>query len=432
MKNSTILRVVILGAIAIVGIIAMQSYWVISTWNINEEEFHKKVNLALIRTAQSLAAFNGTELPSRNIVRQRTSNYYVVNTEYEINTTLLQYYLQQEFRELALNIDFEYAVFDCTTDEMVYGGYVSYSNKKIDDLVLGDLPKSESEDLNYYFGVKFPSLSGFLLGKIQLAIVLSGILLITVVFFAYSMFVILRQKRLSEMQKDFINNMTHEFKTPISTIRVSADVFLNHPLIRSDARLRQYAGIISEQNLRLNRQVEKVLQLARIEKGKLELKREWLNLREIIEDAVNSASVQVEKLGGELTCRLDRRPLCIYADRFHLTNILYNLLDNATKYHRGRPRIVVTSSQEPGRIVLKIADRGIGISREQLSRVFEKFYRIPTGDIHNIKGFGLGLYYVKSICEAHGWEVNLDSEPGRGTTVSVAFPAGAAKQNTNP
>ena len=422
MKNSTIQRVVILGVIAIVGIIGIQSYWVVNTWNINEDEFHKKASLSLMRTARALAEFNNASLPSRNILRQRTSNYYVVNTEYEIDTTLLKFFLQREFERLALHVDFEYAVFDCTTDEMVYGGYVSYSNKSREDLVLGDLPKSESEDLNYYFGVKFPSRTGFLLGKLQVSIILSVILLVTIIFFAYSMFVILRQKRLSEMQKDFINNMTHEFKTPISTIRISADVFLHAPEIRKDPRLFQYAGIIREQNLRLNRQVEKVLQLARIEQGNLDLQPELTDLGEVAREAAGSARLRAEKMGGFLYDQTGDQPVPVRADRFHLSNILNNLLDNAIKYHSGKPDITIGIDLLGREAVLNICDRGIGIPREHLHRVFEKFYRIPTGNVHNVKGFGLGLFYVKSICEAHHWKLSLESEPGRGTTIRIRMP----------
>ena len=214
-----------MGVVAIAGIIAIQSYWVMSSWNLNEDEFQKKVNLALYNTARSLADLNGHTLPARNVVRQRSGNYFVVNIAYEINTEDLEFFLQRELEELALNIDFEYAVFDCETDEMMYGDYVSYSPNQNSQAKTGELPKHS--EFTYYFGVRFPTRTDYLLNRIQLSILFSVILFVAVIFFAYSMAVILKQKQLSETQKDFINNMTHEFKTPISTMGISADVLLD-------------------------------------------------------------------------------------------------------------------------------------------------------------------------------------------------------------
>lgn len=418
MNYSAIRRVIILGAICLVGIIAMQSYWVLSTWNLNEEEFNKKTNLALYRVASTLAELNGADLPSRDIIKQRATNYYIVNMEDEINDDVLQYLLQKEFEALALNIDFEYAVFDCHTNEMVYGGYCSYAPEgEQKTQALGRLP-TDSE-FTYYFGVKFPNRSGFLLGRMQLSIFLSAILVLTLLFFVYSMAVILRQKRLSDMQKDFINNMTHEFKTPLSTIRISAGVFANDERIRQDKRLSKYASIILEQNDRLNKQVEKVLQLAKIEQGNVDLKKETCPLDEILAPVIDSMLIRVEEAGGQLTTHFPAQLPWVEADRLHLSNLLYNLLDNAIKYCQQAPQIEVSVSVTDEMVALSIKDNGIGISREHQQRVFDKFYRVPTGNVHDVKGFGLGLFYVKHICDAHRWKIKLVSEPGEGTTISL-------------
>jgi two-component system phosphate regulon sensor histidine kinase PhoR len=254
----------------------------------------------------------------------------------------------------------------------------------------------------------------------RLTLIFSGILLVTIFFFLYAMSIILRQKRLSEMQKDFINNMTHEFKTPISTIRISTDVFLKSPEIIANPRLSQYANIIQEQNQRLNNQVEKVLQLAKIERGSFKLNKEDVDLHELVQSVLESIRVQVEKLGGTVECELGAKRPHIQADKLHLTNILHNLVDNATKYSKGNPKIILkTKTVDDNRIQLQIIDHGIGISKEALAKVFEKFYRVPTGDVHDVKGFGLGLFYTKNICDAHGWKISIESEQGKGTTVSI-------------
>lgn len=430
MKNSTILRVMLLGVIALAGILAIQSYWVVSTWNINEEEFNKKVNLALYNVAKSLVEVNGGTLPARDVVKQRTTNYYIVNIADEIDEQELEYFLQRELEELALNIDFEYAVFDCHTNAMVYGNYYSYTPGERKNLELGNLPKDN--EFTYYFGVKFPTRSGYLFGKMQLSIFFSVILLVTTFFFAYSISTILQQKRLSEMQKDFINNMTHEFKTPISTIKIASEVLLNNPAINADARLLQYAGIIRDQNQRLNHQVEKVLQLARIEQRNFELNKEPIELVGLVREVIESVKVRIDESNGDLHFSSDNSPLWVMADSVHLTNILHNLLDNAIKYCHDVPNIDVQVFARHQTIQVCIQDCGIGIAKEYHSRVFDKFYRVPTGNIHNVKGFGLGLFYVKNICHAHKWKLQLSSEIGKGTTVKLEMPQCKPPQESAP
>jgi len=419
MKNSTIFRVILLGVVAIAGIIAIQSYWVMSSWNLNEDEFQKKVNLALYNTARSLADLNGHTLPARNVVRQRSGNYFVVNIAYEINTKDLEFFLQRELEELALNIDFEYAVFDCETDEMMYGDYVSYSPNQKNEAKTSELPKHS--EFTYYFGVRFPTRTDYLLNRIQLSIFFSVILFIAVIFFAYSMAVILKQKQLSETQKDFINNMTHEFKTPISTMGISADVLLNSPVVQAEPRLLQYARIIKEQNQRLNHQVEKVLQLARIEKGNFQIKPEKIDLDGFLEQAIQGMQIQAEQKGGVISGQFCAPGCIIQADRLHLTNVVNNLLDNALKYCAAAPQVIVATQCNNGRVTLSVKDNGIGIAKENTKKIFHKFYRVPTGNIHDVKGFGLGLYYVRNICQAHRWQLRVHSMPGAGTDFQISI-----------
>lgn len=417
MKSSVIRQVVILGAIAIISIIAVQSYWVLKTWDLKEQEFHRSVNIALRKVAENLSELNQSVLPHKNLVTRLSSNYYIVNMEDVIDAGQLEFYLQKEFEALAMNIDFEYAIFDCSSDEMVYGNYCTYSVEPKDNVELGKLPKYDQ--FTYYFGVKFPTRTSYLVGKMQLSILFTIVLFITVLFFAYAMFVILRQRRLSEMQKDFINNMTHEFKTPISTIKISADVFLNNKAIQKDDRLLRYANIIKEQNQRLNDQVEKVLQLAKIERDSFKLHIEKVDLHELLISTLQSVDLKVGEAGGVLKNNLKADDPIINADKLHLSNIIYNLLDNAVKYCHGKPEIIVETSDVGDKILLTVKDHGIGIPKEDQSKVFDKFYRIPTGNVHNVKGFGLGLFYLKKICDAHDWKINLESEPNKGTTISI-------------
>ena len=429
MHEQSIRRVILLGTVAILGIIGMQSYWVATTWNLNDTEFSQKAQLALYGVARQLAAENNADLPKRDIVRQRSSNYFIVNTESEIDAQQLEYLMQQELQRLRLDIDFEYAIFDCSTNEMAYGGYCHADT----ELLATDGPAAGSylppdENLLYYFGVKFPTRTGYIWQKMQLVVFLSVILLLTVAFFAYSLVVILRQRRLATMQKEFIDNMTHEFKTPLSTIRIAATVFARDSRVAGDARLSRYARLIHEQYERLNGQVEKVLQIANLEKGDFTLTRERIDLQELLPPLLGTARARTEEREGHLSWHLPDRPLPLFADPLHLSNILHNLLDNAIKYGGARPRIAVVGRVAHGHLHLAVSDDGPGIAPEHRERLFEKFYRVPTGDVHDVKGFGLGLFYVRQICRAHQWDIRVESTPGRGTTFHLRLPLSSQPQ----
>jgi len=426
MTNTIVRRVILLGAFAILSLMAVQTYWVLRTWNLQEAEFNRKVNQALLDVSNDLHKHYRFELPTANLIDQVSSNYYVVNINNMFDATTLEYYLQKSFENQGMREDFQYGIFDCSSNQMVTGRIIKYKKST----VLGQgaqldepLPAHADSDFIYYFGVRFPGKSANLLSNMWIVVAFTALMLITVAFFIYAMFVILRQKQLSEQQRDFINNMTHEFKTPISTINISTDVFLNNETIRTDPRLNRYAGIIKEQVLRLNTQVEKVLQLAKIERDHIELHLETIDLAELIRSIVPSIELKVhEKEGGVLDLNLPHTPVPIRADRLHLTNILHNLVDNGVKYSKGAPIISISLEKQGKRALLTVQDQGIGIAKEHQKRVFDKFYRVPTGNVHNVKGFGLGLFYVKKMCHEHHWKLQLQSEPGKGTIMEINMP----------
>ena len=419
MKNSAIIRLVVFGALVIVSIIGFQSYWVMNTWNVQEQQFHDRVTKGLLDVTDDFRSL-GRELPEYDLIKRMSSNYYVVNLNDEINANNLQYFLRKRFEAEGIKEDFEYGIYDCATNQMVYGDYVS-QEAVVDSTNIQKETLPVYDKYIYYFGVRFPNWRSEVLSNMGITVVSSVILLVTILFFIYAMYIILRQKRLSEMQKDFINNMTHEFKTPISTIKISADVFLNDQNIRQDKRLSQYAGIIKEQNQRLNDQVEKVLQIAKIERDNFKLNKEKTDLHRLLDNVLSATALRVEELGGTLTQELQATDPCIRADQLHLTNVLHNLLDNALKYRNGAPHISVHTADTPKGIRLRIRDKGIGIAKEDQEQVFDKFYRVNTGNVHDVKGFGLGLFYVKNVCDGHGWPVRLESVPGEGTTLKIVF-----------
>ncbi|MEM0992677.1 MAG: HAMP domain-containing sensor histidine kinase [Bacteroidota bacterium] len=421
MKNSTIIRVVLLGVVAIVSVIALQTYWVIETWDVKEQEFNEKVNIALRKVADEFGKIS--TLPRYDIIDRVSHNYYVVNVNQAINKDNLEYFLRKELEEVGLHECFQYGIHNCSSGKMVSGDIVCPAITKI--LVAEEISSEElptTDKYIYYFGVRFPNHGGKILSSMFPTLVLSGILALTLLFFSYSIFVILRQKRLSEMQKDFINNMTHEFKTPISTIKISADVFLNDNNITQNERLNRYAQIIKDQNQRLNTQVEKVLQLAKIERDQFRLKLEEIPMHELLENTLKGTKLKIESQNGTLETALSAKKSHVRADRLHLTNVLHNLIDNAIKYCKDKPHVKIKTFNARNRLVLQIEDQGIGIAKIHQEKVLQKFFRVPTGDVHDVKGFGLGLFYVNNICKGHFWKLKIDSEVGEGTRISIAMP----------
>jgi two-component system phosphate regulon sensor histidine kinase PhoR len=427
MTNSIIRRVILLGAISILSLLSVQTYWVLRSWNLQEQEFDRKVRQALMEAARDLARIGLFVLKDADLIQQVYSNYYVVNINNQFDEASLEFYLQKAFENQSLREDFQYGIFDCSSNQMVSGRMVKY--KKATD-VTGEgeqlnapLPAHYDSDFIYYFGVRFPNKSTNLLSNMWIVVVFTILILITVAFFIYAMFVILKQKQLSEQQRDFINNMTHEFRTPISTINISTDVFLQNETIKADARLNRYSGIIKEQVMRLNTQVEKVLQLAKIERDSVELNLEEIDLPELLNSISPSLELKIGEKNGSLHLNLEPIHALIRADRLHLTNILHNLVDNGVKYSKGAPDITVQLQKVGDDFLLRVKDQGIGIAKEHQKHIFSKFYRVPTGNVHNVKGFGLGLFYVKTICKEHHWKLRLESEPGKGTTIEIRIPS---------
>lgn len=421
MSNELIRRLVILGALSIIGIATTQTYWIIKAYNLEDHEFHQTVTISLRKVAESISKFNNSELPKQNLIQRRSSNYYAVNINDRIDAAILEDYLIREFEQRSINTDFEYAVYDCYSQNLVYGNYCQLSDATKEFKRSEDLPKFT--DLIYYFVVKFPSRQGYLLSNIRQNILLSLLTLLALSFFIYSTWVILRQKRLSELQKDFINNMTHEFKTPISSIKIAADVLSNDQTIKQNERLNQYAHIVVDQNKRLNSQVEKVLNLAKLEGDEFKLQKTKIDLQKTLKQIVEGEYVKHKKEHNlEIREFYVDKKIEVLADPLHFTNIITNVLDNAVKYSRTHKIIDVAVVSENEWTVIGVSDNGNGIPPEQQSKIFTKFYRVPSGNVHNVKGFGLGLYYVKSICDAHNWHIELKSETGEGTCIKIRIP----------
>ncbi len=274
-----------------------------------------------------------------------------------------------------------------------------------------------------YLVLYFPNQTRYLLVQMSGILTISGVLMLIIILaFMFVIITIFRQKKLSQMKNDFINNMTHEFKTPISTVSLACEV-LNDPTVpKNDEFVKSYINIIGEENKRLGVMAEKILQTAILEKGQLNLRKEKIDIHHIIEDVAHKIAIQVEIRDGNISTDLKATEPFIIADKVHITNVINNLLDNANKYSPRKPVIVISTQDQNEGILISITDNGIGISKANLKKIFEKLYRVPTGDVHDVKGFGLGLSYVKFIVDKHGGKVSVESEPGKGSTFRVWLP----------
>jgi two-component system phosphate regulon sensor histidine kinase PhoR len=422
MRRRTVRIIVILALISIVGITVTQTYWVTTKYIQEKEDFEKKTETALRKVAQEVLKSNSNESKLQlTTVRQLAGDYYVVNVNDEINANVLEFYLKKEFFDANIRSSFSYSIYDCEGDRIVYSSGLNEHGEKIDIKPRVDLPVYKHD--NYYFSVYFPNKKLDVASGIRAWIFSTVAVLVVLISFGIMVYIVLRQERLSAIQKDFINNMTHEFKTPIATISISSDVLKNPNIIKTPERLASYATIIQEEALRLKNQVERVLQMAHLDREDIKLKWEVVDAHEIIQKSIQNIQPSLNEKGAVINCTLAASNPNIMTDKLHLTNIIFNLLDNALKYARENPEVKIVTSNHGNNLVIDVIDRGIGISPEHRKKIFDKFYRVPTGNVHNVKGFGLGLNYVKIMMKNLKGSIDLESEPGKGSTFTLTFPS---------
>jgi len=401
--------------VIIIGNVVIQIYLLQMVFSESQKKFSQTIQVALFDVIRKIYGYRESSMPESGPVKKVANDYYVVDVNNNINADVLEHYLRNEFRNAGIATDFEYGIYDCETDRMVYGNYVNYSDataeKEIDTL----LPKYPG--LVYYFGIRFPNQANYIFADQKIWVILTVVSLVILLFFIFIIFMLLRQKRFSELQRDFVNNMAHEFKTPITATKIALDFIMNADAIKGDEKLNKYCNIIALQTDHLNRQVERILQLSVSEKSFSSVHRQSVDLGVVIEKVV-SGFINSER---NINVQKPERPVMIMADEIHTMNALNSLVDNAVKYSNPGTSIKISLFEEAGKSVLSISDEGMGIGKAEINRIFKKFYRVPSGDIHNVKGFGLGLYYVKQVAGMHGWKIKVKSTPGKGTEFIVVI-----------
>jgi len=341
-----------------------------------------------------------------------------------INKDEIDAMLEEQLRMKGIDIDYEYAVVDRGGNHVIFSDYVENDEKEVllSDFAIKLFPNDFSVGENY-LTLFFPDQTRFLIKDIWLTLTSSIFLVLLIIFcFGYAIFAIIRQKKLSEIKNDFINNMTHEFKTPIATVSLACEALQDKDIQKNNAFVTRYVEAIRDENKRLGRQVEKVLQMATLDKKEYRLKLEEIDIHEIIDKALSHINLQVEKRGGCIQKNLIASNHLIVSDNVHLTNVIYNLLDNANKYSPESPDIRIDTEDHHLGILIRITDKGVGMSKASIEKIFDRFYRIPTGNLHDVKGFGLGLTYVKTILLALGGQIKVKSTPGKGSTFEIILP----------
>lgn len=405
----------LLGLLVIAGILVLQFFLLRQAVHYEEKKFSQKVHVALLEVVGKLNAANKTALPQANPIERVKADYYIVNVNGKFDQSSLEFYLQNEFDKFDLITDFEYGMYDCSIEQMKYGKYFSVTNDTANTRMVFAPSKN---GLVYYFAVHFPQMNKYIYRSLKVWIIFSLVMLVVLMLYGYSAFTILQQKKYSELQKDFINNMTHEFKTPISSILISSTYLSQQAVIMSDEKLKKYTDFITQQTTRLNHHVEKILSMARTDKQSLGIHATTTDIVSVIFAVIENVRLKYP----EIKISTDLPSACIIrADEFHFSNLVYNLLDNSIKYTSLEPEILISIISQDNTIRLVFSDNGIGIPVKHQARVMEKFYRVPNKKSNEVNGFGLGLFYVHRICREHHWKFSLKSSEDKGTTITITI-----------
>ncbi|MDP3003422.1 MAG: HAMP domain-containing sensor histidine kinase [Bacteroidales bacterium] len=358
----------------------------------------------------------------QNISDQMISEIYQWEKTLELDNKEIEYTLKRSLAFAGVQTPYEYAIIK---DGIVQDGAIKKSQKN-DFLKSNYMVRLFPDNIirqDLILSVIFPERANYVLGS--MAWILGGSMLFSLFIlatFALSLYFIIRQKKISEMKSDFINNMTHEFKTPIATISLAADTITNPKVIKDEVSIRHFISMIKKENSRMNKKVETILQIASLDKKEIEFRFENVSMHSIIEHAIDTIDIQVQQRNGKINLNLEASEPVVYGDSEHLTNLVNNLLDNSIKYSPESPEITVNTKNSEKGLILSVEDKGIGMTKAVQSKIFERFYRQSSGNVHDVKGFGLGLNYARAIIDAHRGNITVFSEPGKGSRFDIFLP----------
>jgi len=355
----------------------------------------------------------------------------VTSIEERVDELILDSLIRHELEARGVKAKFRYGIFN----KFHQPELLAPNNEKYRELLFSDgykiqlFPNDQIQDPSF-LRIYFPHAKRYLVRTMWVMLSISAVLILLIMYaFTYTISTIYRQKKLSLIKNDFINNMTHELKTPISTISLACEALSDPDMMQSQKQMKTFVGMINTENRRLGGLVENVLRSAILDKGDMELRIESINVHELIKDVIKNIAIQVKKKGGTISTDLLAVNPVIQVDKIHVTNLVYNLIDNAIKYSLDNPSVTISSEDRDGGVLLSFKDNGIGISRENQKKIFDRLYRVPTGNVHDVKGFGLGLSYVEAVIERHRGEINVVSELNKGSNFKIYLPARHEKED---
>ncbi|NOY49622.1 MAG: HAMP domain-containing histidine kinase [Chlorobi bacterium] len=421
MKKRTLRIIIILSTIALAGIVFSQVYWVKQAVDLKTEQFDNSVRLATKGIVNQFYDQKNDSAYRHYLYLLSCRKVHLEVTDY-VQVDVLDSLLEAEFACMNINSPYFYGIYNDLSGKFVGGNYDSH-RKEIRNSIFQFSLYSIYKPADYYLGVYFPNSMGIIAKKMMSMIVVSALFLIVLIsLHIFVVYAILRQKKVSEIKNDFINNLTHEFKTPIATTSLAAEMLVKENINTLPKKVEKYANVILYENMRLQSQVEQILQIASFEKGNFDFKFEKVDMHQLINNIIVSFELRIEKSKALINIRLNAFDFTVNTDLAHITNVIYNLMDNAIKYSLKIPEITIETKNVKKGILISVKDKGVGISRQYHKDVFKNLFRIPTGNIQEVRGFGLGLYYSKYVVESLGGSISLDSERGKGSVFMVFLP----------
>jgi two-component system, OmpR family, phosphate regulon sensor histidine kinase PhoR len=391
---------------ALLIILIIQVNWIVETARIKEEFFNEKSNIVCARTTEALSADN-------EVCKNLEAGNVGENENRKIDSLTRLYMRYYNF-----NVNYSFQVI--RSQPLIFKNEIGKQTQQAcNTKSLNELSSKNGWELKF----SFPGKEEFIRAEMKLPFIASVVLILVVlILFWRTVLSLTTEKKIAEHTTDFLNNMTHEFKTPLTNIALAGKMIVKNSSIKQEDKIKHYSGIILAENEKLRLQVEQILSMTALERGEIPLQKTELDFHQLLTDSLKPISIQIEHKEGSLKMNLEAQHFVIMGDKVHLANAICNLVDNAIKYSGEKPEVHIQTSNSDGNLIVVVSDKGFGIEEKYQKKVFDKFFRVPTGDVHDIKGFGLGLAYVKKIIELHGGIIEMTSEKESGTTFTITLP----------
>jgi two-component system phosphate regulon sensor histidine kinase PhoR len=414
------LKWLVLSAAVLIGLIVIvQLYWLTKVYSFEQKQFNNNVVKSLREVFVDLEMNDNPSQTLQQLIHNPAEDYYLFKADTIPEQDSLIHYIRKEFSYFDVLTDVKLGAYSSSLKKYVYEDYIPTVASGFPITQALGLPVY-SQDYDHIL-LYFPHRSQYILGEMNFWIISSVALFLALIGLAISLFYFYRQKFLAEVQKDFVNNFTHEFKTPLAVIRIASDVLAQNDINEKPERLKRYSSIIQNQTTHLQNQVEKLLKSASAENKKFPIDKETVKPARLIEQALNKLQPLIEQKQARVDLKVDNYETNIQADEGHLELAIINILENALKYSNA-PHIIVETGKEESDYFISVKDNGIGIEKKYIKDIFKKFYRVPTGNVHDVKGFGLGLNFVKRIVDGHDGRIRVKSLPGIGTEFRLLIP----------